>query len=725
MSTPTFTVAICTYTADRWSDLVAAVRSTAEQTPRPADQVIVIVDHNDLLLARARRELAGVDVHPNAGRRGLSGARNTAIAHARGDVLCFLDDDAEAAPDWLARLRPHYADDGVLGVGGWAEPAWDDRQPRWFPDEFLWVVGCSHRGLPTETAPVRNPIGCNMSIRADVLRRVGGFDDELGRTADRPLGCEETDLCIRAGAAFTGGRFLLEPRARVRHRVPRSRTTLGYFLARCRAEGVSKSWVAGRVGSAAATATERRYVTRTLPFAVAGGLVDAVRGDPSGVARAGAVVVGLAATTAEYAVRRLARRRGVALQADGLIAPLATFVIDRDRELPTLTRGRSAAGVAYRAAHCLVFEHEKPAGVVVVPFLGDVITAATLGAAIENELGPADVAVDASPGVPIDHPDPISVVIATRDRPDLIVRCVRSILAASVQPLDVIVVDNAPSDGTTAAAVRTLADAHPNVRYVLEPRAGLAVAHNAGLAHVTTPTVAFTDDDVVVDDHWLAAIGSAMAVDPDVVCVTGMIAPLELETPTQCRIETASVFNKGFRREVFSPDDRHRGPLYPYAAGVFGSGANMAFRTGYLRAAAGFDDALGAGTLTKGGDDLAAFFDVITSGHRLVYEPAALVRHQHHREPSALGRQAFGYGAGLTAHLTRCVVNDRRALVDFARAAFAGLRRAREIARPGTASIQSAGVTGAAVRGMLSGPVRYLRARHGSRRARTDERRVA
>jgi hypothetical protein len=176
---------------------------------------------------------------------------------------------------------------------------------------------------------------------------------------------------------------------------------------------------------------------------------------------------------------------------------------------------------------------------------------------------------------------------------------------------------------------------------------------------------------------------------------------------------------------VFSRHDRGRGPLYPYAAGMFGSGANMAFRTGYLTEAGGFDDALGAGTLTMGGDDLAAFFDVIASGHRLVYDPAALVRHQHHSEPSALGRQAFGYGAGLTAHLTRCVVNDRHALVDFGRAALAGLRRAGEIARPGATSTPSAGVTGAAVRGMLSGPVRYLRARHGGRRARTDERRVA
>src|SRR5581483_12443163 len=101
------------------------------------------------------------------------GARNTGVSVATGSVCAFLDDDAEAAPDWLAWLVKAYADKDVLGVGGAIEPAWQDRRPEWFPEEFDWVVGCSYRGMPVISADTRNLIGANMSFRRDVLVNVG------------------------------------------------------------------------------------------------------------------------------------------------------------------------------------------------------------------------------------------------------------------------------------------------------------------------------------------------------------------------------------------------------------------------------------------------------------------------------------------------------------------------------------------------------------------------
>ena len=131
---------------------------------------------------------------------------------------------------------------------------------------------------------------------------------------------------------------------------------------------------------------------------------------------------------------------------------------------------------------------------------------------------------------------------------------------------------------------------------------------------------------------------------PDVRCVTGMIAPLELDTRTQQLIEAHAGFNKGFEQRLFDPaGDHHDDVLFPFAAGVFGSGANMSFDTEYLRSVGGFDAAMGAGTVALGGDDLAAFYDVMATGHQLVYEPAAIVAHRHHRELPALQRQAYGY----------------------------------------------------------------------------------
>jgi GT2 family glycosyltransferase len=292
-------VVICAFADERWDALVAAVASLHEQTA-PAHEVIVVADHNPGLLERARRELDGVTVVANAGERGLSGARNTGVAVATGDVVAFLDDDATAAPDWLACLTAPYADERVLGVGGVIEPDWVDGRPPAFPSEFHWVVGCSYEGMPTAPAPVRNLIGANMSVRRDVLERVGGFRSDMGRIGARPLGCEETELCIRAARELPGGVFLYEPRARVAHVVPATRTTWRYFRSRCFAEGLSKARVAALVGAGDGLSSERAYTTRTLPTGVVRGLGDARRGDPAGLARASAIVAGLVMTAAGY-----------------------------------------------------------------------------------------------------------------------------------------------------------------------------------------------------------------------------------------------------------------------------------------------------------------------------------------------------------------------------------------------------------------------------------------
>jgi GT2 family glycosyltransferase len=299
-------VVICAYCESRWAALVEAVASAREQNPVP-DEVVVVIDHNDALLARAAGALPEALVVANAESRGLSGARNTGVRRASGAIVAFLDDDASARPGWLLALAQAFEDSSVIGVGGVALPVWESSAPTWLPTEFLWVVGCSYRGLPAQRAEIRNPIGANMAFRRVVLERVGGFTDGIGRIGRTPLGCEETELSIRARQA-TGGRIVQRHDAEVEHLVSDDRASWSYFRRRCWAEGLSKVAVARRVGSDAALASERSYVVRTLPAGVWRGLADAARGDRSGLARAGVIVCGLAITVAGYVRGRLRRK---------------------------------------------------------------------------------------------------------------------------------------------------------------------------------------------------------------------------------------------------------------------------------------------------------------------------------------------------------------------------------------------------------------------------------
>jgi GT2 family glycosyltransferase len=305
---PSISVVICAYTDKRWDDLLAAIDSCRTQTVSPLE-TIVVIDHNPALLSRLRAEVDGIVVVPNSEEQGLSGARNSGISVARGDVIAFLDDDAFADPSWLDQLGAAYADPAVIGVGGAVDPLWPVDRPRAFPAEFDWVVGCTYRGMPETTSPIRNMIGANMSLRREVFAEVGGFISGIGRIGTRPLGCEETELCIRARQRWPEATILFEPAASVRHRVTADRIGWRYFRARCYAEGLSKVMVADHTGPQDGLASERTYALRTLPRGVARGLRDAVvHRDLAGLARAGAIVIGLGTTAAGYAAGRVSSR---------------------------------------------------------------------------------------------------------------------------------------------------------------------------------------------------------------------------------------------------------------------------------------------------------------------------------------------------------------------------------------------------------------------------------
>lgn len=433
--------------------------------------------------------------------------------------------------------------------------------------------------------------------------------------------------------------------------------------------------------------------------------------------------------------------------AEEAFRPIQLTEVELGRPLPRLSALADTHNRPYQRALIFVRLHDRPLGTVSLDLPPDGVDPgelreqirATLGGEIDAHLAADGLDPSATAGADgiesVDTPRCIaerdrflaaapfvSVVIATRERPDSLAHCLRSLEAQVYPAFEVVVVDNAPRTDVTASFFAERYPASPHIRYVREDRPGLGAAHNAGLRELDARSrhVAFTDDDVVADPYWLCELMRGFAAAANVGCVTGMIFPAELESRPQLLIEKFGGFNKGYRRRIFDtgahrPDD----PLFPYSPGQFGSGANMAFRTDVLERMGGFPPALGAGTLAMSGDDLAAFFRVIKDDFALVYEPAAIVRHTHYREYAALRRQIYGYGVGLTAFMTEVLLDRPHLALDLATKVPRGLWYALS---PRSNKNRQKGddypkeLTRLDLKGMAYGPLACLRSRLAVRR---------
>ena len=307
---PLATVVVCAYTNDRLAQVRETIASLDNQT-YAAKEIVVIVDHNPGLqteLGKLARE--GIRISHNSGRQGLADARNSGIALAQGEIIAFIDDDAAADSRWLEELVACYRDPDVLASGGAILPVWEGgRRPAWLPEEFLWIIGCTYRGMQT-TGAIRNMIGCNISFRASVFAEVGGFDTSVGRLSTQLLGCEETEICIRALAHWPEKRIVYTPKAVVHHHVARFRQTVRYFTRRCYGEGVSKVVVRGLWGGAG-TSSEMSYLSHALPLGILHNARNVLflREVTASLARIGMITTGVGAVGAGFAAGMI-RHRG-------------------------------------------------------------------------------------------------------------------------------------------------------------------------------------------------------------------------------------------------------------------------------------------------------------------------------------------------------------------------------------------------------------------------------
>lgn len=244
----------------------------------------------------------------------------------------------------------------------------------------------------------------------------------------------------------------------------------------------------------------------------------------------------------------------------------------------------------------------------------------------------------------------VSVVVCTRDRTEELKLCLDSLVRLRYPNLEIMVVDNAPSSDATERLVR---GSFPQTRYIREPRPGLDWARNRAILEASGEIIVYTDDDVVADSGWVSALVGAFG-DPQAMAVTGLTVPYELETEAQVLFERYGGFGRGYRRKYWSIPGTTTRQLRPYmGGGQYGAGANMAFRRGVFDEVGYFDPALDVGTVTSGGGDTEMFIRILMEGHKLVYEPGALVYHRHRREYSQLRKQLADNSVGSFSYLVR------------------------------------------------------------------------
>ena len=364
--------------------------------------------------------------------------------------------------------------------------------------------------------------------------------------------------------------------------------------------------------------------------------------------------------------------------------PLELFDIDIGQPLPSLKTTYRPDGTRYERAFALIRLHGQPLGHLELDLCAGGMTAEELAKKTWGQLrssiakhleddGMGSVSVLTADGLQGHAVPPcclleeefpfVSVVIPTRGRPGSLATCLDSFRTLEYPRYELIIVDSAPTSTANAEVSHWASYDLPQIRYVVEKMPGSSRARNRGVAESEGEIIAFTDDDVVVDSHWLAGLVRGFQLSADVACVTGLVLAAEFETPAQLWFEQYGGFSRGYVRKVFSLESRSGATsVFPYNAGAFGAGASMAFRASVLRAFGGFDTSLGPGTPAKGGEDLDVFFRVIKGGHRLAYEPSSVAWHSHRREYHALRRQIHDYGVGLAAFITKRLFNPETVL---------------------------------------------------------------
>jgi GT2 family glycosyltransferase len=696
-SFPLVTLAVCT--RDRPEDLAICLNALTQLDYPHLDLLVIDNAPSSDATERLIRENYPQVCYVCEPRPGLSWARNRTIVEAKGEIIAWTDDDVIVDPGWVKALVKNFAEDpAVMAVTGLVVPYELETESQYLFERHggfgrgferkSWRVG--GQKMPWQMLGAgQYGTGANMSFRRSVFEHIGGFDPALG-AGTVTNGCEDLEIFFRVLKAGYG--LVYDPSVLVRHRHRRNYTQLrsqltndgiglyAYFIRGAIADPdyrwaylrLALWWfVYGNLRRLWISLKHPTRFPRDLVLAELGGCFTGLTRYQKACKIAAEIEnrcgsLPLPAAT-EPPVSPVPKRQGaVAIRTVDISQPLQAltdikeykdirlFVTWKHRSLGSMDFANSGEEVSINRLREVIVNGlgtkvlEPDSGLKQNFIWAETVSTLTKHySSREDKVSPEQLAANI----------PVSIIVATYDRPDDLRNCLDCLVAQeSPRRVEIIVVDNHPESGLTAPIVAEF----PHVVLVNEPRKGLAYARNAGFAVSTGDICVTTDDDVTMPTDWLEKLVVPFTRS-DVMAVTGNILPLQLETKSQQLFESYGGLGRGFKHFEVNGDWLESFPRKPVPTWELGATANAAFRSNiFTHPEIGLmDETLGAGMPSGVGEDTYLFYKVLKAGYTLVYQAKAYVWHKHRSDMAALRHQIYHYSKGHVAYHLTTWLSDR------------------------------------------------------------------
>jgi glucosyl-dolichyl phosphate glucuronosyltransferase len=237
-------VVVCTFNRDRYIE--ECLSHLNNQTCGKNDYEVIIVNNNstdnteEICLNYIRNQQLTNFFYFIETSQGLSHARNRGIKESKGEIVCFIDDDAFTSQDYITNAIKYFSTyPQASAAGGKVIPVFEEGKPPYMSSYLLPLVAAIDLGDEVIEFPERKfPVGANMLFRREIFVKAGVFDTKLGRTGNNLLGSEEKDIFHRLSKE--GFRTMYFPMLKVNHIVPGKRVQPEYIRNQAVGIGVSE-----------------------------------------------------------------------------------------------------------------------------------------------------------------------------------------------------------------------------------------------------------------------------------------------------------------------------------------------------------------------------------------------------------------------------------------------------------------------------------------------------